>query len=172
MRGGFMKKILSVFVLFVLLIGVQTHATEELTPEKRMDIAKLLSINGALKVANIMAHVASQQMISAIQKVRPDISSDIFEVIKDETRRVIDDAISEKGGLIDLMVPIYHRCFTHDEIMGLISCYSTPLGMKVVEVMPVMMQEGMTAGQQWAQQLGPVLEERIKARLQKEGINI
>ena len=70
------------------------------------------------------------------------------------------------------MVPIYHRNFTHDEIKGLLSFYGTPLGVKILSTMPTMMQEGMAAGQKWAQQLSPILEERIRVRLREKGINI
>lgn len=167
-----MRRILCIPFLFILVFGFQAYASEELTTEKKADIANLLSMTGALNIANVMANVLSQQIISAIQSARPDISSNIFEVIKDETRKVIDGAVSEQGGLIDLIVPIYHRNFTHDEIKGLLSFYSTPLGMKILATMPTMMQEGMAAGQQWVQQLTPILEERIKARLREKGINI
>ncbi len=167
-----MRRILWIPFLFVWVLELQAYASEELTPEKKADIAKLLSMTGALSIANVMANMASQQIISAVQSARPDIPPNIFEVIRDETRKVIDGAVSEEGGLIDLMVPIYHRNFSHDEIKGLLSFYSTPLGTKILSTMPTMMQEGMAAGQKWAQQLTPILGERIKERLKEKGINI
>jgi hypothetical protein len=54
----------------------------------------------------------------------------------------------------------------------MIRFYSTDLGKKTIRVMPALMQESMAAGQQWGQALGPQIEERVKARLKKEGVAI
>ena len=167
-----MKRLLCILGLFILTAGLPAYASEELTPEKKADIANLLSMTGVLDTANVMANIISQQMISAIQSARPDISSDTFEVIREETRKAVDESLSEQGGLIDLFVPIYNRNFTHNEIKQLISFYGTPLGKKIIKTMPGMMQECMVVGQQWGNQIGPILQERIRARLRKKGIDV
>ena len=167
-----MKRLLCLLALLILTAGLPAYASEELTPEKKADIANLLSMTGVLDIANVLANLISQQMISAIQSVRPDIPSNTFEIIREETRKAADECLSEEGGLIDLVVPIYNRNFTHDEIKHLISFYSTPLGKKLIKTMPGMMQECMVVGQQWGNQIGPILQERIRARLRKKGIDV
>lgn len=167
-----MKRVLRILALFIVIAGSPASASEELTPEKKADIRTIFSMTGVLEMANVFAKATSHQIISAVQSARPDISSTLFEVIREETRNAIDEAISEQGGLIDLLVPIYHRNFTHDEIKGLLSFYRTPLGQKLIAAMPVMMQESMAAGQQWVKQFTPILKERIRDRLRKKGIEI
>ena len=167
-----MKRILRMLVLFIVTAGLPAYASEVLTPEKKADIANLLSMTGVSDLANVLANVMNEQLISAIQSARPDIPPNTFEVIREETRKTIDEALSEEGGFIDLLVLIYDRNFTHNEIKEMISFYNTPLGKKLIATMPVLMQEGMAAGKQWGKQFSPILQERVRSRLRKKGIDI
>ena len=65
----------------------------------------------------------------------------------------------------EMVIPIYERHFTHDEIEQLIAFYESPIGKKLIKVQPQIAIESMTAGQEWAKKL----IERIKARLPEEG---
>ena len=85
-----MKRLLCILALLILTAGLPAYASEELTPEKKADIANLLSMTGVLDIANVLANLISQQMISAIQSVRPDIPSNTFEIIREETRKAVD----------------------------------------------------------------------------------
>jgi len=71
-----------------------------------------------------------------------------------------------------LITPIYHRHFTHDEIKGLIAFYQTDLGSKTIRVMPALLQESMSAGQQWGQTLAPEIRRRVLERLKAEGVDL
>ena len=70
------------------------------------------------------------------------------------------------------MYPIYHKYLTLEEIEGLIQFYKTPLGRKAISVMPKMTQEGMIAGQEWGQSIGPKFQQKVLDRFKKEGIKI
>ena len=52
----------------------------------------------------------------------------------------------------------------------MIAFYETPVGRKAIEVTPRLMQEGAQAGQRWAAEMMPGVEERVVARLEAEGI--
>ncbi len=56
--------------------------------------------------------------------------------------------------LLDLAVPAYDKYYTHEEIKGLIEFYRTPLGQKMVAVLPRLMADLQSAGQKWGGQLG------------------
>lgn len=56
--------------------------------------------------------------------------------------------------LLDLAVPAYDKYYTHEEIRGLIEFYGTPLGQKMVTVLPRLMGDLQAAGQKWGGQLG------------------
>ena len=64
-----------------------------------------------------------------------------------------------------VIVAIWDRHFSHDDIRGLIESYESPLGRKLVETQPAVMQESMAAGELWARQ---VLQ-RIRDKLAQKG---
>lgn len=68
--------------------------------------------------------------------------------------------------------PIYHKYFTLDEIIRIVEFYKTPVGKKMVNLMPEMMQESIQAGEQWAQSLQSKFQQHFRARLREEGIEI
>ena len=54
--------------------------------------------------------------------------------------------------MIDLVVPIYQRNFTEQDVRELLTFYRSPLGQKMLEVQPAIMHESMMAGEQWGRQ--------------------
>ena len=73
--------------------------------------------------------------------------------------------------MLSLIVPVYSNNFTHDEIKGLIEFYQTDLGKKTIEVMPVVLQQSMAAGQMWGRLMGGKVDEKVKLRLDELGID-
>jgi hypothetical protein len=56
--------------------------------------------------------------------------------------------------LLDLIVPVYDKYLSDEEIKGLIQFYQTPLGQKTLRVMPQLMAESQEAGRKWGEGLG------------------
>ncbi len=67
--------------------------------------------------------------------------------------------------LIELMVPIYERHLSHQDVIDLIQFFESPAGKKLVSVQPQIMKESMQAGQAWGQQIGM----DVASELQKKG---
>ena len=159
-------------VLLSLIWFTPTIAAETISAEKKTDIKKLLSVTNALGFGKIMAQGMTKHLTEALKKARPDIPEKMFDVLAEEVNNTIDEAMVEKDGLIDLVIPVYDKHFSHDEIKGLISFYETPLGRKAISTMPTMTQESIVIGQRWGQSLGPIIEKRVKARFKKKGIEL
>jgi len=144
---------LSVFIILFLTFGVHATKNTELTSEtKRTDIKQLMEITGVGK----LAIQAMNQMITVFKQSDMRIPDKFW-----------DDFISEAdpNELVEMCIPIYEKHFTHDEIKQLLKFYKTPIGKKVIETQPVIMQECMIAGQEW----GKKISEKIVKKLQEEG---
>jgi uncharacterized protein len=66
--------------------------------------------------------------------------------------------------MMQAMIPAYQNHFTHGDIMAMNAFYSSPVGQKVLEELPAVMQEGM-------QQIMPLLSKWVdqwKGRMQQE----
>ena len=144
-------------------------AADDLSPQKRADIERLLEMTGATKIGRQMAALSAAHMTQSLRQSHPQIPPKVLDVLPEEVEAVFAANI---GAFLAAIVPVYHRYFTTEEINGMIAFYSTKLGKKAISAMPGLMSESMVIGQQWGQSLGPVISERVRARLKKEGIEL
>lgn len=161
--------------LAMLLSMMPAHAQNvypdesAVTPEKRQRIERLLEVTGALKIVEkMMSEVVTRKMTNAISQARPDIPPEAFDIVAEETNAVISEAMVAKGGFIDLIIPVYAKHFSIDELDGLIAFYESPVGAKTVRVMPQTTREAMQIGQVWGQSLLPTIVERVKLRFEEK----
>jgi hypothetical protein len=139
------KSIFAVLFLFASVTGVFCQTKEQ-------DIMKLLEVSGTREIG-----IQTFAMIIEYFKTT-------FTTVPD----VYWDKIYEKSDLnefITMMVPLYDKYYTHEDIKGLIAFYESPLGQKMVQVSPEMNAESMALGQAW----GTKLAEEIIADMQAEG---
>jgi hypothetical protein len=157
-------------VVLVSILSCAAALGDELTPAKTADIEKLLEITGTRQTATQMATLVAQQMNTAVKKVRPDIPDKAFDIINAETRALFEEKIGAPGGLVERMVPIYDKYFTHAEIQDMLAFYETGTGKKSIAVRALLIKDGMTIGQQWGESLVPELERRIGVAFKRDGI--
>lgn len=164
--------------LAILIAFLPAHAQDSdqtsvtVAPEKRQRIERLLEVTGALKIAEMMSVAVTRQMTNAVKQARPDIPPESFDIVAEEVNSVISGEMITEGGFVDLIIPVYAKYFTNDELDALIAFYETPVGRKTVGVMPQVTQEAMQIGQRWGQSLGPIIVERVKARFKEQGIEL
>ncbi len=65
----------------------------------------------------------------------------------------------------NLILPVYDKYYTETDIDQLITFYNSPIGKKMINTMPLVMQESMKAGQNW----GREIDEKVLARLKEKG---
>ena len=140
-----MKKILLAILLFTSVF------TFSQTDKVEKDIKELLVLTGS---AQLGKQVASQ-MFDSFEKMYPQVPAEFWDEFKKEMKT--DD-------LINLMVPIYKKYYTHDEIKDLIKFYKTPIGQKTISVMPSVTQDAMAAGQTWGQEIAMKVLEKMKEK--------
>ncbi len=64
--------------------------------------------------------------------------------------------------LIEMIVPIYKKHLSHDDIRAAIAFYESPAGRNLVANQPAILQDSMAAGQQWGQQLAQQAMAKVK----------
>jgi hypothetical protein len=124
---------------------------EAIDPQKEKDIRALLEVSGTAKLGMQVL----EQMITQMRRTHPDVPPQFWEAFKKEVSA--DD-------FIDLIVPVYARHFSDEEVKELIKFYQSPIGQKLVREQPLMMRELMIAGQQWGAELGPRIAKRLKEK--------
>ena len=159
--------------IILLVVGLAFSTTVlagELTDTKKADIKELMDVTGADQMGQMFANAFVQQTTNVLKSTNPDISPRAFIILKEEVNAVIKQEMIEKGSFYEIIYPIYHKHLTIEDIKALIAFYKTPVGKKVITVMPQLTQDSMHAGQVWGQSLGPIIQERLVKRFEEEGI--
>jgi hypothetical protein len=139
-----MKKIIFIFLLTVGVV-FSVHSQT-----KRQDIVRLLEMQDTKAQAAQMFDLMMPNLISMV----PDVPSAFWTTFK---------SMLDLDSFVNLLIPIYDRHFSHDDIRGLIQFYESPIGRKLLSVTPQITRESYVAGQEWGQKLGQdIVNELIK----------
>ena len=134
------------------------------------DIERLLEVTGSAKSGALMSNLVAGQMLDSLRKSRPDISEKAIAVTKEVLEAEFMKAFEGPGGMMSRLVAIYARHFTHEDVIGLLGFYESDLGKKMIDVMPLLIQESMAAGQEWAMENMPRIRATLELRLNAEGL--
>lgn len=148
-------------------------AKPSIDPAKEADIQRLLEVTGAKALA-------IQRMASMENNLRPmlvnsfppgEYRDKLIQLFFDKFHSKVDQET-----LVGLVIPVYDKYLSDEEVKGMIQFYSTPLGKKMIEVLPKLMAESEEAGQQWGAQIGrqsmiEVLQEHPDLRQALENAN-
>jgi hypothetical protein len=118
----------------------------KINAQKEADIRRLIAITGA-------AQLGIQMMEDMETNLRPVLESSLPP---GEYRHTLIELFFQKfrskarqESLVAMVVPIYDRHFSDEELKGLIAFYESPVGKKAVEVLPQVMDESREAGSRW-----------------------
>jgi uncharacterized protein len=104
-----------------------------------------------------------------MKKSDPQVPDRALSLAKDVLEAEFKKAFTEPDGLMPELVTIYAKAFTREEIRGLIAFYETDLGKKLVQTLPVLVQQSAAAGQAWAEKNIPRITTTLQSRLKAEG---
>lgn len=159
------KSAVYVIAIFFLSLSVaaqtassaKPNAPAPATPDKeqavkRAEIRRLIELTGAAKVSvDVM-----RQMIAPIRATYPNVPEEFWD---DFLKQVNAD------DLIDLVVPIYDKYYSLQDIHDLIAFYQSPVGQKTIKVLPQLSAATINAGQEW----GRGLADQIMKKLREKG---
>ena len=123
-------------------------ATEETEKVAR----ELMKVSGSAELGDQVL----DQIMMLIKPLAPEISDEFWEAFRKEVNT--DD-------LIELVVPIYAKHLSIEEMKGVVAFYQTPAGKALASKQGVIAQESMVAGQAWGEKLG----EKILNSIKEEG---
>ena len=144
-----MKK--NILAIAFLVFGVFTNAQSS----KDVKIAELLETMGSTQAMK----TSFEYMINYYKQNNPQISSQYW----DNSLKHVD-----YNELVQKLVPVYSKHFTEQEIVDLLNFYNTSTGKKMIDKMPVILQESMEIGRKWGIELAQKIEEEISVSTKSE----
>ena len=62
-----------------------------------------------------------------------------------------------------MIVPIYDKYYTIDDLRAVNAFYSSPAGRKILSTLPQVMHESISAGQEWGRKIAQSASEELSA---------
>ena len=147
-----MKTITIISALFFITFGLSFGQTDT---EFKAKLKSMFEVSGSEETYQTVI----KQMISMYKQQFNNVPEETWDDLEKEFLKTsMDD-------LVDMLVPVYSRHLTLDDIQKIIEFYQTPVGKKYAEKTPLIMQESMQVGQQWGMKIGQEFQEK----LQEEG---
>jgi hypothetical protein len=119
---------------------------------KKQDIIKLLDVMDVKAQATQMIDL----MLPSMQGMVPGAPAEFWTKFK---------AGVKMETFVEMLVPIYDKHLSHDDVKNLIKFYESPTGKKFIKVSPAMTQDAFLASQKW----GEKLAQDIISELKKDG---
>ena len=144
-----MKKVL---FTSLLLIALSTLCFGQSDKQYRETLQKML------KVSNVEGgyRASLNPMITMFKQQYPD-DDEFWKEFEKELSVSLEE-------LLELLVPVYKKYLTIEDLKGMIKFYETPVGRKYAQKSPLIVQESMQVGQQWGMKMGKKIKEKIKQR--------
>ena len=137
-----------------LVVTASASARGQLAPaaprSKEATVRELMALTGA---ANLGQQVIAQ-MLTPLKQAIPDAPEAFWDSFMAEVN---------PDELVELVVPVYLKHFTQDDLEQLIAFYKTPLGRKLIASTPSVVQESIAAGQSWGRQVAERAIKKLKA---------
>jgi hypothetical protein len=153
--------IVSMSCLFLALTSYAQQASND-SPASKEDVQRYLdAIHSTEMMKQIMQAMSKpmhdmvhQQYVKDQAKLPPDFES--------RMNGIMDDMLSTMpfGEMMQAMVPVYQKHFTHGDIDSLIAFYSAPIGQKILREMPAITSEAM-------QSMMPIMRRQMDAVMQR-----
>ena len=137
--------LLALAVCFTSMSSVAVHADTSKTD----DIRKLLAITGSAQLGTQVM----TQLMGTMKQSMPNVPDKFWSDFQKEVRA---------DELIDLIVPVYDKNLSQDDVRALIKFYETPTGKRFVAALPVITQQSMTVGQEWGRGIAQRVVDRLK----------
>ena len=144
-----MRKVLSVFS-FLVLLSISTYG--QVDKEYSKTLTKMFEVSGAEQ----SYQAAIKQMFVMFKQQYSTVEASIWsELEKEFSEATIND-------LTEMLVPVYLKYMTKEDLEEMIKFYQTPVGSKFAKSTPLIMQESMQVGQKWGMKIGEDFKKKMK----------
>ena len=129
-------------------------------PAKEADIRKLMDLTGANSLGEQLMAAGMEQFRASVLDSQPD---------NPRAKQFVDAFVAgfqkhfDATALTQTEIPIYDKYLTAEDLKGLLEYYSSPLGKRMLKVLPEIAQESQAAGFSLGQQAAQQTMEDLKA---------
>ena len=166
-----MKKIIVMVVMLMfveIFISTCSYAGDTIpTIPTRESVIELLEISDSYKIALQLMGQSMEAVKNGFNDSLPNnkkIPDEVWANLVNEAKYEMD-----QESFYDILIPIYSKYLTSNDIKGIIAFYRSDAGKKLTRVMPNIARDSGQAGQEWAKKSMHKIIPRMEKRLKEMG---
>jgi uncharacterized protein len=165
------RPLLALFACLLFASISFAQQTDANAPASKADIERYLDAMHTRDMMKSMMDLMKKQfhqMVHEQVQKDPNLPPDFEEREDKKNDSMFNESFTNE--IIDVMVPIYQKHFTKDEVDALIAFYATPTGQKYLKELPLITAESMQAASGIAQKMMAKATQRLQdeiAQMQK-----
>lgn len=141
-------------ILFFLFAFTVHCSFGQTSPTYKRSLKQLLEVSGT----EASFSTVIKQMMTMVKQGNPNVPTTIWNDFEQEMLNTsLDD-------LVEMLVPVYQKHLSQEDLNSLIAFYQTPAGKKYAEKTPLIMQESMQVGQQWGMQIAQKIQQKLSEK--------
>lgn len=152
----------TLFAALILLVVIPAPVVSQPPDDAatKEDVEQTLELTGVREQLHSMlaalAQSRSRLEAAEYRRKNPQASPAEVEKVEIATRQTYEAAMNSLNidEMMDIVIPIYQRYFTHSDLLAINDFYASPVGQKVLKNSPAMMMEAMQAAQ-------PIIQRRL-----------
>jgi uncharacterized protein len=126
---------------------------------------EVIVLKGAIGLWDTIVPGVVEQAKNTFLQMNPMLSRDLNEV----SARLRSELAPRQAELVDEVARIYAARFTEPELKDVLAFYKTPVGRKVINEEPKVLDASMTHAQNWANKLSEEVLGKFRAEMKKKG---
>ncbi|GJM35364.1 MAG: hypothetical protein DHS20C18_43650 [Saprospiraceae bacterium] len=146
-----MKKIISILAFTFIFTNLSFAQVDTAYQEVLTKMFEVSGTEGAYKGA-------ITQMFIMYKDLYPTVSAEIWTEFEKE---FLNTSLTD---LVEMLVPVYIKYMTKEDLEEVIAFYQTPVGKKFAKSTPMITQESMQVGQQWGTKIGQEFQQKMKEK--------
>lgn len=162
-------RVFAALVLAATVMAAPASAQQTAADPARLTAARdLFRAMGSESQMKVAIETMTTGLANIVKQQRPGAAS----VIDDVFRKLKEKFLARTTEVSDMVAPLWAEKFTADELRDIARFFQSPIGKKLVEVQPELMQRSMQMGMAWGQRIGQEVEAEARRELKMRGIDL
>ena len=155
-------------VVFTMAMFTGLASAEEPTPAAVAVAKELIVLKGSTQLWDAVVPGVIEQVKAVFMQTNPALGKELNDV----AAQLRTEYAPRASQLVDQVAQLYARTFTEQELKDALVFYKSPLGRKIVNEEPKVLDDGFRRIQQWANKFSEEVMSKMRAEMKKKGYDL
>jgi hypothetical protein len=154
--------------LLGLVLGPAAAQTKNPSPAALLTAKELIELKGATKMFDPLLAGVIEYHKNFFMQNNPNLSKDLDGI----AQKLVVDLAPRRAEMQQQIARIYAEHFTEQELKDALAFYRTPLGKKLIDEEPKVLDQSMKAADDWSRKFADEVVTKFRAEMKARGKNL